>query len=322
MDAYDLQGAFDVRVTVLCQGTVLQPALQALHSQGLLAGVAVPESAGNGDVHAHLEAALRQALIPFLRTAGPDLEGQLAPWLRGIAPDVVCSLGFPYKIPAALLDLPRLGFFNLHGGALPGYRGPAPVFWQIKNREPYGAVAIHRMTPEMDGGGLAHTERVPIGPDDTYGLHMQRLGAVLPRVMVEFVQQLAIQGDKLPLKEQSAASARYLPRPTEADRTVDWSRSAEEIDALIRACNPVYGGAFTTLKGVPVRLLQVTTVTPCTDPKTSPGTIVAASVQEGIRVACGLEETVSVDIVYSEDGFFTGHRLVKIFGLRPGDRMS
>ncbi|MDA8429946.1 MAG: formyltransferase family protein [Geobacteraceae bacterium] len=311
-----------MNIAVLCHGTVLQPTLEALYSQGLLAGVAVPDSAGGDDVNLPLEMALRQAGIPFLRVGTDDLAGQLAPWLGQIAADVVCCMGFPGKIPPELLELPRLGFFNLHGGALPRYRGPDPVFWQIKNREPFGAITIHRMTPKIDGGGIAHTERVALGPDDTYALHMQRLGGTLPRVMIEFVQQLAIQGDKLPLHAQETTTTPYLPRPADADRTIDWTRSAVEVDALVRACNPVYGGALSLLKGIPVRLLEVAAAPPCADSQTPAGTIIAASATDGIRIVCGQGESLSLELFYAADGFFTGRRLARIFGLRPGDRMA
>ena len=311
-----------MNIAVLCSGTVLLPTLEALYSQGLLAGVAVPGSGGGEDVNLPLEMALRQAGIPFLRVGTDDLTGQLAPWLGEIAADVVCCMGFPGKIPPELLELPRLGFFNLHGGVLPRYRGPDPVFWQIKNLEPFGAIAIHRMTPKIDAGGIAHTEMVPLGPDDTYALHMQRLGAVLPRVMIEFVQQLVIHGDQLPLHVQEAATTPYLPRPSETDRTIDWSQPAAEIDALVRACNPVFGGALSLLKGIPVRLLELSPAPPCSNDQIPHGTIIAASDADGIRVVCGQDETVALEIVYAADGFFSGRRLTRIFGLRPGDRMA
>lgn len=320
LDPAELQGAPVLKIAALCNGAVLLPALEALYSQGLLAGVAAPEAIAEGDPNLALEAVVRQADVPFLRVNKTDLVGQLAPWLAGIAPDVVCCMGFPAKIPADLLNLPPLGCFNLHGGALPNYRGPDPVFWQIKNREQYGAITIHRMIPEIDAGGVAHAERVLIGPDDTYGLHMQRLGAVLPRVLIEFVQLLAIRGDALSLQEQDTVAARYQPRPNDADRTIDWSWSAASIDALVRACNPVYGGALTQLNGVPVRLLEVSIGSPLVE-DTPPGTIVTTG-DDGIRVACGQGESLIIEIVYSMDGFFTGRRLVKIFGLRPGDRLA
>jgi methionyl-tRNA formyltransferase len=309
-----------MRVAVLCQGTVLQPALAALHSQGLLVGLGVPDRLP--EINLPLEQAARQAGIPFVRVQATALEEQLSRWLEESNPDVVCTLGFPHKIPGDLLEKPQLGFFNFHGGALPQYRGPDPVFWQIKNQEPFGAITIHRIAPELDTGGIFHAEAVPMGPEETYGLHLQRLGAVLPRLVIELVQQLEIHGGSLPLTEQPAAGAHYWKRPREKDLTVDWTGAAAAIQALVRACNPTYAGALTLMKGIPVRLLQVTGGSPYNNKELTPGTIVEASAGRGILVACGQGQTLFLDIVYAEDGFFTGQQLVRIFGLGAGEQME
>ena len=309
-----------MRVAVLCQGTVLQPALAALHSQGLLVGLGAPDRLP--EINGPLEHAARQAGIPFVRVQAAALEEQLSRWLEESNPDVVCTMGFPHKIPGPMLAMPRLGFFNFHGGALPQYRGPDPVFWQIRNQEPNGAITIHRIAPELDTGGIAHAEAVPLGPEDTYGLHLQRLGAVLPRLVIELVQQLEIHGERLPLSEQPAAGAHYWKRPTEADLTVDWTGAAAAIQALVRACNPTYAGALTLMKGIPVRLLQVTCGMGYTCEEVMPGTMVGASTDTGILVACGQGQTLFLDIVYAQDGFFTGQQLVKLFGLGAGEQMG
>ena len=311
-----------MKIAVFCNGAVLQPSLEVLFSQGLLAGVVVPEGAGGDDVNLPLEMALRQAAVPFLRVKRSSLSAQLAPWLEEISPDVVCCMGFPAKIPAELLEIPRFGFYNFHGGHLPHYRGPDPVFWQIRNREPYGAITIHRMTAEIDCGAIAHAELVRVGDEDTHHLHLQRLGATMPRVLIEFVQQLAIHGEQLPLQQQDATQSRYLPRPSDSDRTVDWSWTAGEIDAIVRACNPVYGGALTFLKGIPLRILETSPAPPCVGNQTLPGTVLSASGTEGLRIACGQGESLVIEIIYAMDGFFSGKRLAKIFGLRPGDSLG
>ena len=271
------------------------------------------------EVHAGLEQTARQQNIPFVCVNSTAIENQLAGWLDASDPDVVCVMGFPYKIPAHLLERPRLGFFNFHGGALPRYRGSDPVFWQIRNREPNGAITIHRMTPALDAGGIAHAERVSIGPHDTYGLHMQRLGSILPRLMIEFVQRLAIHGDGLPLEEQTEPDVRYWKRPGAEDMTVDWTAAPEAISALVRACNPRYGGALMAIKGIPVRLLQVTDGGSCDSAHQVPGHILEASPEEGIRVACGDGRTLFLDILYAEDGFFTGGSLAKLLAVHAGE---
>ncbi|ABK97695.1 formyltransferase family protein [Pelobacter propionicus] len=311
-----------MRIAVLCSGSVLQPVLEALYSQGLLAGVAVPAAPAVEDPNLALETVLRQARVSCLRVDNGDLTGQMAPWLRSLAADALCCMGFPRKLPADLLTMPPLGCYNFHGGPLPQYRGPDPVFWQIRNREVAGAITVHRMTPRIDSGAIAHEAHLPIGTDDTYGLWMQRLGGALPRVMIEFVQQLAIHGAAVPLREQDPETGRYFPRPTDADRTIDWSWGASAIDALVRACNPVYGGALTTLHGVPVRLLEVSPLPAQAGGESTSGTVVTADAAEGLRVACGTGELLRLELLYGMEGFFSGPRLARIFGLKPGQRLA
>ena len=37
-------------------------------------------------------------------------------------------------IPARLIEIPRLGWINLHASLLPKYRGAAPIHWAIVER--------------------------------------------------------------------------------------------------------------------------------------------------------------------------------------------
>jgi hypothetical protein len=39
-------------------------------------------------------------------------------------------------------------------------------------------------------------------------------------------------------------------------------------------------------------------------------------------VACGQGQTLFLDIVYAQDGFFTGQQLVRIFGPGAGEQMG
>lgn len=309
-----------MRIGVLSSGPVLLPALQALHSQRLLAGIGVPDQVP--EANTGLAQAALQAGLPFVTLDAAGIGDQLGAWLEVSNPDVVCVMGFPYRIPAGLLARPRLGFFNLHPGALPRYRGPDPIFWQMRNREANGALTIHRMTAEFDAGAIAHAEAVPIGPEDTYGLHVQRLGAVLPRLMIEFVQRLAIEGEALPLAGQMEGEAQYWKAPTQADLSIDWEAPAGVVSALVRACNPRYGGALTALKGIPIRILEVSDGGAHDTSRAEPGQVIAASPQVGIQVACGGGETLCLDIVYAEDGFFSGRQLARLFGLAAGERLG
>jgi methionyl-tRNA formyltransferase len=76
-------------------------------------------------------------------------------WLAELALDLVCVACFPWRIPDALLALPTYGFLNVHPSHLPAYRGPAPLFWQLRDGLQQGGVTVHWMDAAFDSGPIA-----------------------------------------------------------------------------------------------------------------------------------------------------------------------
>ncbi len=66
-----------------------------------------------------------------------------------------------------ILEIPRLGAFNMHGSLLPKYRGRVPINWAILHGEKATGVTLHHMVKRADAGDIVDQEAVPIGPDDT-----------------------------------------------------------------------------------------------------------------------------------------------------------
>jgi methionyl-tRNA formyltransferase len=91
--------------------------------------------------------------------AHPDTLAALA----ATAADVAVVACFTERLPAAALRVPRLGFLNLHPSLLPAYRGPTPVFWQLRDGAPTG-VTVHYLDEGLDTGDIAAQVAVPV-PD-------------------------------------------------------------------------------------------------------------------------------------------------------------
>lgn len=51
---------------------------------------------------------------------------------------------------------------NLHPSILPLYRGPAPTYWCLRNRERSTGFTIHKVTAKIDSGELLYQQVVPI----------------------------------------------------------------------------------------------------------------------------------------------------------------
>jgi methionyl-tRNA formyltransferase len=157
---------------------------------------------------------------------------RLTPMLRELKPDLIYVTGFPWRLPAELLALPRLGSINTHPAVLPRYRGPNPVFWQLMNGEPEIGLTVHRMDAEFDTGPILAQATMPIDPDwyiEDLGPALGQLGAlVIPKGLAA-----AIAGE--PGTPQPTEGGSYAPLTTEADRLLDWSRPASQLRNQVRA---------------------------------------------------------------------------------------
>lgn len=305
-----------MRVAVIISSLLGWPLLQDLLSQGVVAGVAMPAS--TREEAGQVAGLLAQAGVVPRTLARATLGPALAEWVAATQADAVLVLTFPWRIPAAVLGLPPQGFINFHFAALPGYRGPEPTFWQIRNGEPAGAVTAHRMAEGFDTGPVLLATPVPIGPGDTHGLHRGQLAMA---AVGTGRQLLAGLRGEIPLPEQpqNEAAARYWPRAGLADVCIAWQASAEDIARLVRAANPWNRGALATLRGQPLRVLVATP-----RPETvaaAPGTVVLAASGQALLVACGENQVVQLDVLALDEGYFTGGQLAGM-GVQVGELLG
>ena len=165
----------------------------------------------------------------------------IEPMLRALQPDLVLCWGFPWLIPQAALDVPRLGSVNLHPAPLPRLRGPIPLAWSIRAGDPHYGVTWHRMDGAFDTGAILAQGTVPMEPDDAYiwvvGPRMAGVAlGLLPRVL----ERIAA-GD--PGDPQNATGDEPYAAWFDADYAeIDWTRPAVDIDRQVRAWSLGAGG--------------------------------------------------------------------------------
>jgi methionyl-tRNA formyltransferase len=237
------------------------------------------------------------------------LGNALEQWLDACQPDVVFVYTFPFKIPSRLLDKPAHGFINFHFGLLPEYRGADAIFWQIKNREKYGAISVHKMTDRFDTGPLYLVHKIPLTPIDTYGTHVLALSVEAIQAVQKINQGL--HTGQLEGTTQDETRAGYFHRPQLADVVINWSKPAADIIALINATNPWNKGAVTSLNQYPVKIIAASLVKEPVKNAVA-GTIIKADQKFGCVVACGSGELVNLDILYCNDSFITGAQFVQL----------
>ncbi len=166
--------------------------------------------------------------------------------IRDLHPDVVFSFYYRKMIPKAILDIPRIGAFNLHGSLLPQYRGRCPVNWVLIAGEERTGVTLHFMVEKPDAGDIVAQKEVPIAfEDDVFSVYMKLVGAAR-----EFMQDVLpdLQAGTFTRWVQTGPSSYFGGRKPE-DGLIDWTKDSLSIYNLVRAVTHPYPGAFTYLDG-------------------------------------------------------------------------
>lgn len=167
-------------------------------------------------------------------------------FLRRVMPDIVVIIAYGQIIPQSLLDIPELGWINLHGSLLPKYRGAAPINWAIINGEAHTGVTTMKVEAGLDTGPVLLNYETEIGSDETAVQLAERLAEAGAPLVTETVRKLG-RGEITP-HPQNNSQASYAPILKKEDGRIDWSQPATVIYNRIRGLQP-WPGAFSTFGG-------------------------------------------------------------------------
>jgi methionyl-tRNA formyltransferase len=162
--------------------------------------------------------------------------------IAALSPDFIFSFYYRLMLKPALLSLPRLGAYNMHGSLLPKYRGRVPVNWAVLRGERETGASLHRMLEKPDAGALVAQQVVPILPDDT-ALVVFRKVTVAAEMALDHILPGLLNGTTEEIPQDLTQGSYFGGRKAE-DGRIDWRQSAQAIHNLIRAVAPPYPGAF------------------------------------------------------------------------------
>jgi methionyl-tRNA formyltransferase len=202
---------------------------------------------------------LLEVLPPEIAVAFPSSKWQIEGFMRTYEPDLAVCSGYPWKIPLAALEVPRLGSVNEHPALLPRHRGPIPLSWALRDGDPAFGITWHRMDAELDTGAILAQTTVPIEDDDiTIEDFGPKLLQAAFRLLPQVFERVAGGDPGDPQREDGASWAGHFD---EDYATVDWSQPARAIHNQVRAWHLTFGmervpGPIAELDGRRVRLLR------------------------------------------------------------------
>ncbi|GAB3623144.1 methionyl-tRNA formyltransferase [Mariniluteicoccus endophyticus] len=166
--------------------------------------------------------------------------------LTEIAPDCCPVVAYGALVPQHVLDIPRLGWANLHFSLLPRWRGAAPVQRAIMAGDAETGACVFRLVKELDAGDVYATLRTPVEAGDTSGDLLGRLAESGAGLLVEVMDALA--AGTATATPQPTDGITLAPKITVAEAELDLTHDATALDRLVRGCSPA-PGAWTTFRG-------------------------------------------------------------------------
>lgn len=151
--------------------------------------------------------------------------------LAQLRPDVALVACFSRIIPPGLLALPRHGFLNLHPSRLPFYRGPEPIFWQLRDGANPVGVTLHLMDTGLDTGDVVGVTAVSL-PD---GISRSQIDSLCAAAGADLMLTALAQLTTGSLTHQpQPPDGSYQPLPQPVDFCLDLSWSAQRAFNFMR----------------------------------------------------------------------------------------
>jgi methionyl-tRNA formyltransferase len=179
----------------------------------------------------------------------------LLSWLataQEIKPEMIVVMAYGQFVPPVLLNIPRLGWVNVHGSLLPKYRGAGILTAPIINGDRETGISLIQLTKKLDAGPVIARRVIPLSPTETNESLATKIAneaaLMLPDTLYQYAQGLLVP------KEQDDSQATYVGLVKPQDARIDWRKSAQEIERLIRAMQPK-PGAWTMWDGQRLKII-------------------------------------------------------------------
>lgn len=198
-----------------------------------------------GPVHARAEALGLEVRTP-VSFKTPEAQAEFT----ALGAEIAVVVAYGLILPQAILDAPARGCLNIHASLLPRWRGAAPIHRAIMTGDRETGVCIMQMEAGLDTGPVLLRDALEIGAEETTAQLHDRLSAMGACLIVEALDDL----DTLVPEAQPEEGVVYATKIDKAEARIDWTRSAVEVDRMIRGLSP-FPGAWFEQDGVRIKVL-------------------------------------------------------------------
>ena len=195
--------------------------------------------------------------IPVIQPERVKGNAEFYEQMKALAPDAMIVVAFGQILPKEILDLPRYGCINVHASLLPKGRGAAPIQWSVIEGDAQTGVTIMQMDEGIDTGDMLAVRTYTLKEKETGGSLFDTLAQMGGPMVLEVLEQ-AEQGTLHPVPQDHSAHT-YAKMLDKSLGEMDFSKSAAELERLIRGLNP-WPSAYTFLEGKMLKIWEADVV--------------------------------------------------------------
>lgn len=173
--------------------------------------------------------------------------------------DLAVVVAYGLLLPQLMLDVPRLGCWNIHASLLPRWRGAAPIHRAVMAHDAETGVCIMQMEAGLDTGPVLLQKKLPILTDDTTASLHDKLMVLGGEAIVKAIIGVMADPKSLTPAPQAEEGVTYAAKIDKAETRLDWTRPASKLDAHIRGLAP-FPGAWCEAHGKRLKILQARSV--------------------------------------------------------------
>ncbi|WP_428770085.1 methionyl-tRNA formyltransferase [Treponema sp. HNW] len=238
------------------------------------------------------------------------LDASVRQRIAELKPDLLVCFAYGKIFGPKFLALFPKGGINLHPSLLPKYRGCAPVPAAILAGETKTGISVQRLALEMDCGDILAQKEIPLTGTETAAEVLSNAAVLAIPLVAEVIGQIEENREKAVVQDSSKAC--YCKSLVKTDALIDWTRSAEQICAQVRALQP-WPGTYTCANGSKLYIHSASVYTGnlesaggkqrvvfCTDDKPRmPGRVIGTDKDCGILIQTG-DGVLAVQVLQRE----------------------
>ena len=168
---------------------------------------------------------------------------------QSLKADVAIVAAYGLILPRSVLNAPKYRCLNIHASLLPRWRGAAPIQYAIWKGDEKSGVTIMQMEEGLDTGPMLSKREIDISEMTATELH-DALSIMGSEMIVDILKDEIPAGEK-----QDDSITTYASMLKKEDGIIDWTKTATEIDAQVRALNP-WPGTYTNINGKRLKILS------------------------------------------------------------------